>query len=144
MRIENKKARFDYEVVEALEAGIVLSGAETKSVKEGQVNLTGARIVERDGAFWVIGMNIVKYKYSTNPDYDPIRSRKLLVHRKEVAQIMAKKESSGLTLIPLSVYNKGALVKVEIGLVRGKKMYEKRELLKKRTEERALSRKYKL
>lgn len=143
MRIENKKARFDYEVVESFEAGVILTGAEAKSIKAGQVNLTGARIIEKDDRFWVVGMNIAKYPYSTDPDYDPGRIRELLLRKKEITQIMAKRVSSGLTLVALTVYNKGDLIKLEVGLVRGKKKYEKRDQLKKRTEERALARRLK-
>ncbi len=143
MRIENKKARFDYEVVESFGAGLILTGAEVKSIKAGQVNLTGARVIEKDGRLWVVGMNVPKYQFSTDPDYDPGRIRELLFRKKEITQIMAKRQSSGLTLVALTVYNKGDLIKLEIGLVRGKKKYEKRELVKKRTEERALARRLK-
>lgn len=143
MRIENKKAKFDYEVVESFEAGVVLFGAETKSIKAGQVNLTGSRVIEKDGGLWVVGMNVPKYRFASDQDYDPGRIRKLLFHRQEIRQIEAKRASAGLTLIPLAVYNKGSLVKLSVGLVRGKKKYEKRELLKRRTEVRDLARRLK-
>lgn len=139
MRIENRKAKFDYLVVEAIEAGIVLMGSEVKSIKSGQASLEGSRIVPREGALWVIGMQVPLYKYSQIEGYDPIRSRKLLIKSKEIEEIEAKSRTAGLTLIPLSVYNKGALIKLEIGLVRGKKKYEKREILKKRTVARELA-----
>lgn len=143
MRVENKKARFEYEVVETVEAGLVLTGAEVKSIKAGQVNLTGARIIEKEGRLWVVGMSVPKYQFATDPDYDPGRIRELLLHKKEVTQVLSKKEAAGLTLIALAVYNKGSLVKLSIGLVRGKKKYEKREQVKKRVEERALARRLK-
>src|SRR5689334_3512104 len=143
MRIENKKAHFDYQIIEAFEAGIILTGAEVKSLRAGQGNLTGSRVVDRNGALWIIGMNVNKYAFATDPDYDPLRSRKILLHRKELDHILTKKESEGLTLVPLALYNKGDLIKVEVGLVRGKKQYEKRESIKKRTEERWLSRQLK-
>lgn len=143
MRIENKKARFDYEVVESFEAGVVLTGAEVKSIKSGQVNLMGARVIERAGRFFVVGMNVPKYKFATDPEYDPARIREILLHKREIASILSKKVAGGLTLIPLSTYNKGDLIKISIGLVRGKKKYEKREQLKKRDEELALARRLK-
>jgi len=143
MRVENKKARFEYEVVETFEAGIILTGAEVKSIKAGQANLTGARIIEKDGKLFVVGMSVPKYQFATDPEYDPGRIRELLFHKKEITSILAKKEAGGLTLIVLSAYNKGDLVKLEIGLVRGKKKYEKREQLKKRDEELALARRLK-
>lgn len=143
MRIENKKARFDYEVIEAFEAGVVLTGAEAKSIKSGQANLMGARVIERGGRLFVVGMNVPKYKFATDPEYDPARIRELLLHKREIASILSKKEAGGLTLIPLSTYNKGDLIKMSIGLVRGKKKYEKRELVKKRDEELALARRLK-
>lgn len=138
--LENKKAKFDYEIIETLEAGIVLTGAETKSVKKSGASMTGARIIEREGGMYVMGMNIPKYEFSNDGEYDPIRVRKLLLRRKEILAIRAKREGSGLTLIPVRLYNKGAFVKVQIGLVRGKKQYEKRETIKKRTEDRWLAR----
>ena len=128
---------------EAFEAGIILTGAEVKAIKVGQVNLTGAREIEKEGKLWVVGLSIQKYKFATDPDYDPGRIRELLLHKRETASIRAKKETSGLTLVALSAYNKGDLIKLQIGLVRGKKKYEKREALKKRDEELALARRLK-
>ena len=143
MRIENKRVRFEYEVVETFEAGLILTGAEVKSIKSGQLNLTGARVIEKDGRLWVVGMNIPKYQHATDPDYDPGRIRELLFRKTEIASILAKKQAAGLTLMALAVYNKGDLIKLSVGLVRGKKKYEKREQVKKRVEERALARRLK-
>ena len=143
MRFENKKIRFEYEVIETFEAGLILTGAEVKSIKSGQVNLTGARVIEKDGRLWVVGLNIPKYQFATDPDYDPGRIRELLFRKTEIASILAKKQAAGLTLMALAVYNKGDLVKLSVGLVRGKKKYEKREQVKKRVEERALARRLK-
>ena len=143
MRIENKRVRFEYQVVETFEAGLILTGAEVKSIKNGQLNLTGARVIEKDGRLWVVGMNIPKYQHATDPDYDPGRIRELLFRKTEIASILAKKQTTGLTLIALAVYNKGDLIKLSVGLVRGKKKYEKREQVKKRVEERALARRLK-
>jgi len=143
MRIENKRVRFEYQVVETFEAGLILTGAEVKSIKNGQLNLTGARVIEKDGRLWVVGMNIPKYQHATDPDYDPGRIRELLFRKTEIASILAKKQAAGLTLMALAVYNKGDLIKLSVGLVRGKKKYEKREQVKKRVEERALARRLK-
>ena len=143
MRVENKKARFDYEVTETFEAGLILTGGEVKSVKDGQVNLTGARIIEKNGRLFVVGMSIQRYRFAADPEYDPGRIRELLFHKKEVTSILSKKQAHGLTLVALAAYNKGDLIKLEIGLVRGKKKYEKREQVKKRDEELALARRLK-
>lgn len=143
MRVENKKARFEYEVVETFEAGLILTGPEVKSIKGGQVNLTGARVIEKDGKLFVVGMSVPKYQFATDPEYDPGRIRELLFHKKEITSILSKKEARGLTLVALSAYNKGDLIKLEIALVRGKKKYEKREQVKKRDEELALARRLK-
>ena len=143
MRFENKKIRFEYEVIETFEAGLILTGAEVKSIKSGQVNLTGARVIEKDGRLWVVGLNILKYQFATDPDYDPGRIRELLFRKTEIASILAKKQAAGLTLMALAVYNKGDLIKLSVGLVRGKKKYEKREQMKKRVEERDLARRLK-
>ena len=107
------------------------------------MNLTGARVIEKDGRLWVVGMNIPKYQHATDPDYDPGRIRELLFRKTEIASILAKKQTAGLTLMALAVYNKGDLIKLSVGLVRGKKKYEKREQVKKRVEERALARRLK-
>lgn len=144
MRVENRKVKFDYQVVEEFEAGIILTGAEVKSIKAGQVNLEGARVVEREGRLLVVGMNVPKYQFSGEIEYDPGRTRELLLHRREVTAIASKRQSAGLTLVPVAVYNKGDLIKLSIGLVRGKKKFEKREEVKKRMEERDLARRLKI
>ena len=143
MRVENRKARFEYEVVETFEAGLILTGPEVKSIKSGQANLTGARVIEKEGKLFVVGMSVPKYQFATDPEYDPGRIRELLFHKKEITSILSKKEARGLTLVALSAYNKGDLIKLEIALVRGKKKYEKREQVKKRDEELALARRLK-
>lgn len=144
MKIRNKRVFRDYEVVEKIEAGVVLSGAEVKSAKMGQVNLSGGRIAIGGDEVWMTGVSIAKYKYDGGEEeYDMTRKRKLLIKKEERLVLEGKSRSSGLTLVPLSMYNKGKLIKVEIGLVRGKKKFEKREELKKRTEKRELARRLK-
>lgn len=144
MRVSNKKVLRDYEVVEKIEAGVVLSGAEVKSVKMGQVNLAGGRVVIGGDEVWLTGVSIARYKYDgSEEEHDTTRKRKLLIKKEERLMLETKSRSGGLTLTPLSMYNKGKLIKVEIGLVRGKKKFEKREEIKKRKEKRALARRLK-
>lgn len=144
MKIRNKKVFHDYEVVEKIEAGVVLSGAEVKSAKMGQVNLSGARVVIRGDEVWMTGVNIARYKHDgREEEYDATRKRKLLIKKEERLVLESKSRSGGLTLMPLSMYNKGKLIKVEVGLVRGKKIFEKREEIKKREEKRELARRLK-
>jgi len=143
MLAQNKKAFFDYEIIESFEAGIELTGAEVKSVRGGGANFSGARVVIKDDGAYLLGLNIQKYKFSASEDYDPARTRRLLLHQKEIISIQTKMRSAGLTLVPLKLYNKGSLVKVQIALVRGKKKFEKRELIKKRVSNLALSRRLK-
>lgn len=144
MFVENRKAKFDYEIIEDYESGIVLSGAEVKSVRGGGTTMVGARVVfDEDGAY-VVGMNIPKYKFDSSEEYDAGKRRKLLLHRKEIVEIQSKMRSAGLTVVPISLYNKGSLVKVKIALVRGKRKFEKRELLKKRESQLGLARRLKL
>jgi len=146
--IVNKKARRDYEVLEKWEAGIVLTGAEVKSVRKGAVSLAGARAVimapEASGEeVWVVRMQISPYEFSGDEEYDPVRRRKLLLSRKEIGEIAGKVRQKGLTLVPLRCYNRAGLIKVELALVRGKKKYEKREDLRKRAEAREIEQAYK-
>lgn len=136
MKIINKKARFDYEIKDVVEAGIQLTGAEVKAAKAGQVAMDGAHAKEAGGELWVVGMQIYPYKFADNEGYDPMRTRKLLLHQKELLALQMKMKSGGLTLIPTAIYTKKGFVKVELGLARGKRKYEKREGIKKRDEER--------
>jgi len=140
---QNKKALFDYEVIESLEAGIELTGAEVKSIRAGGANFAGARVLLESNGAYLIGLNIQKYQFSSSENYDPSRTRRLLLHRKEIISIETKMRSAGLTLVPLKLYNKASLVKVQIALVRGKKKFEKRELIKKRASNLALARRLK-
>ena len=144
MIVENRKAKFDYEVIEDFESGIVLSGAEVKSVRNGGTTMMGSRVVFEDDGAYVIGMNIPKYKFDSAEEYKPDKRRKLLLHRKEITQIQSKMRSAGLTVVPICLYNKGSFVKVKIALVRGKKKFEKREILKKRESQIGLARRLKL
>lgn len=137
MRIINRKFGREYEAFERFEAGIVLTGAEVKSIRGGAMRLDDAfvRIVQNEPI--LVNAEISAYKYADNKDYEPKRSRKLLLSKKEITRIMTKIRGSGrLTLAPVSCYNKGSLIKIEIALVRGRRDLEKRKLDKKKSIER--------
>lgn len=138
---ENRRARFDYEFLQKWEVGIVLSGAEVKSVKEGHINLKGAYVHLKDEEVYLINAHVARYaKSGTKSDYDAYRSRKLLMHKKEIAYLIGKMKVKGLTIIPLRVYTKANRIKLEIALVRPKKGEDKREDIKKREVSRQISR----
>lgn len=140
----NKKARFDYEILETLEGGLRLAGAEVKSVKAGHVQLKGAFLHIQRNELWLKGAYIAPYKPAGNQeDYDPYRDRKVLVHRRELSRLIGKRQTDGLTLVPLSVYIKGRLIKLEFAVARGKKKFEKRETIKKRDVQRDIREKLK-
>lgn len=143
MSLINKKARFDYEIIESYEAGIVLSGAEVKSVREGSADFSGSRVVFGIDGPKIVGLNINKYRFDSTENYDPARPKKILIHKKEILEIQSKMRSAGLTLVPVKLYNKGDLIKVQVALVRGKKTHEKREIIKKRETDRGLARRLK-
>lgn len=136
----NKKAIHDYQILEKIEAGIVLSGQEVKSVKNGQVNLKGSYVITKGNEIWLINCHIAPYKTATLLSYQPRRDRKLLLKRKEVASLIGTLRAKGLTVLPLSVYTKGSLIKFEIGIGRGRKEYDKRDLIKKRESDRTIRR----
>lgn len=137
----NKKALHNYHVQEKFEAGIVLTGAEVKSVKGGQINLMGSYISARDNQLWLINCHISPYKMaSTQQGYNPTHDRKLLLKRKEISSLVGTLTAKGLTVLPISVYTKGSLIKLEIGVCRGKKQYDKRETIKKRDTDRSIQR----
>ncbi len=138
---ENRKARFNYEILEKYEAGIELLGLEVKSVRGGQMSLEGAFVLVRGGEAFLINANIPPYQPSNTPkDYDPLRNKKLLLIKKEIAELSASEKNKSLTIIPLSVYNKGRKIKISIALSKGKKKFDKRESIKKRDTEREVRR----
>ena len=129
----NKRAKFDYDLLETYEAGIALTGAETKSAKEGHVQLKGAFVGMSDSEATLKSAYIAPYKPAhVGESYDPNRERKLLLHKRELRRLIGKQKEAGLTLVPIRVYLRGRYVKVEIALARGKKKYEKRQAIKKR------------
>lgn len=140
MKLTNKRVYRDYQVLEKFEAGIVLTGPEVKSLKQGRGDLSSSFVRIREGEAWLTGANIPFYQQAGGQEYDPLRSRKLLLHKKELLSLSTKIGQSGLTLVPLSLYTKGRLVKAGIALAKGRKQYEKREVKKRKDIEREVER----
>lgn len=138
---ENKKVQFDYEIIETFEAGLVLQGHEVKSIKSGRAKIQGAYAIIRGKEVYIVGMHIPPYQQAnTASDYDPDRTRKILLSKKEIAHLVGKTAEKGLTLVPLSVYTKHGLVKALLGLGRGKKKTDKRQTIKARESQRKIER----
>jgi SsrA-binding protein len=139
--IQSKKAHFNYEILEKIEAGIELLGFEVKSLKNGQGSLEGAHVTVRGNEAFILNMQIPPYQPSNTPkEYDPLRTRRLLLTKKEIEHLSKEEAQKGLTIVPISVYNKGRKLKLEIAIVRGKKKFDKRETIKKRDTEREMRR----
>ena len=138
--ISNRKARHEYFILEALEAGIVLTGTEVKSLRKGNANLQDSYAELRSGEVWLEGMHISPYEQGNINNHDPRRRRKLLLQRKQIRKLIGGMKEKGLTLIPLSVYFKGPYAKVELALARGKKSFDKRDAIAKRDAERDIAR----
>ena len=137
----NKKAFFDYEILEKFEAGLKLTGPEVKSIKNGHISLKGAYITFHNNKAWLTNAHITKYQPAgPMPDYDPTANREILLHKKELKYLQGKTMEKGLTIVPLSVYTKLRFIKVQIGVGRGKKLHDKRETIKKRDTEREMKR----
>jgi len=136
----NRKARHEYEIIETIEAGIVLTGTEIKSVREGQVSLKEGFAVIKEGEVWLMDVHIAPYKHGHRDNPDPRRPRKLLLHRREIDRMQGKLAEKGWTLIPLKMYLKNNKAKIELALVRGKKKYDKRKAIAERDAQRDLQR----
>lgn len=136
----NRKARHDYSIDDSLEVGIVLTGSEIKSVRAGQVNLRDSYATFRDGELWLVNAHISPYQQASYQNHEPRRDRKLLLHRRELNRLASKVQEKGLTLVPLQLYLKNSWVKVELGLARGKKLYDKRQTLRERADQRQIER----
>lgn len=135
----NRQAKHDYEILDTLEAGLVLTGQEVKSVRGGGMKLQGSYVTIAGGELWLMGGHIPKYPAAGPlPDYDPTRKRKLLIHKRELCKLIGKIKEKGLTLVPLRVYTRRAKLKLEFGVGRGKKEYEKRAIIKKREVDREI------
>jgi SsrA-binding protein len=138
--VTNRRARHEYFVLESYEAGLALKGTEVKALRAGSANLQDGYVMIRHGEFWLVGMHISPFEKGNINNHDPLRDRKLLLHAKEIRKLAAKLQEKGLALIPLRVYFKRNIAKVEIGLCKGKKFFDKRETIKQRDVERQLRR----
>jgi len=139
--IENKKAFFDYEILEKFEAGLELKGFEVKALRSKQGSILGARVILRAEEAYLIGMNLPPYQPLNAPkDYDPQRTRKLLLSKKEIKYLTGKAEERGLTIVPIRVYTKGRRIKTEVAVARGKKKHDKRQKIKEREDKRKIER----
>ena len=136
----NRKARHDYLIGDTFEAGLVLTGSEIKSVRAGQVNLRDSYAVVRNGELWLINAHIAPYKQASSQNHEPRRDRKLLLHRREINRLVGQLQEKGLTLVPLRLYLKSSWAKVQLGLARGKKSYDKRQTLRERDDRRQIAR----
>lgn len=135
---QNKKARHNYFIEDVYEAGIQLKGTEIKSIREGKANINDAFIMIKNGELFIVGMHVSKYRHSSLFNHEEKRDRKLLMHKREIRRLQSKKEQEGYTIIPLKLYFVEALVKVEIAVAKGKKLYDKRESLKQEDQKRRL------
>jgi len=141
----NKTANLDYEILDKFECGIELTGTEVKPIRLKTAKISGGRVILRGSEAFIIGLYVPPYqKKNIDKDYDPLRTRKLLLKKREILKLETKLNDKGLTIIPLSLYNKGKKIKVEIALVRGKKKYDKREDLKKKETQRRIQKQYKI
>jgi len=134
----NRKAFHNYTILETYEAGLVLRGTEVKSLRESQVNFKDSYAAVDNGEAWLIGCHIAPYHHGSDANHDPVRSRKLLLHRREISRLLGKVAERGLTLLPLKLYFKEGRAKVELGLARGKKLHDKRATLREREERREM------
>ena len=141
---ENKKAYFNYEIVDRFQAGICLQGQEVKSIKSGRINLAGSYVVLRSEEVYLVGAKVPPYQPKNAPgDYDPERSRKLLLRKAEIKQLIGKTKEKGLTLVPLKVYTVKGQIKIEFGVAKGRKSTDKRQLIKKRETDKEIERELK-
>ena len=138
---DNRQARFNYHIIETYEAGVALQGTEVKSIREGKVNLRDGYALIRNNEAWLLNVHISPYQKAGDFfNHEPRRSRRLLLHKQEIRKLIGKVEQQGLTLVPLRMYFKRGWVKVDIALAQGKKLYDKRETIKRRDDKRAMQR----
>jgi SsrA-binding protein len=137
---ENRKARHDYIIVDQYEAGLVLKGTEVQSLRLGKVNLKDSYARVKNGEVWIYQMHIGPYPFAYYDNHEPLRTRKLLLHRREITRLYAKANEQGHTLVPLKIYFKGGKAKIDLALVKGKREYDKREAIRERDQRRELDR----
>lgn len=142
--VRNRRARHEYEVLETVEAGLVLTGTEVKSLRAGKANLQDAFARFDRGELWLHNLHISPYDQGNRFNHDPLRPRKLLLHRREMRKLIGRVEQQGLTLVPLDLHFRRGIAKVALALVRGKKLHDKRDDLRKRSAEREMERAYKV
>ena len=140
----NKKAQRDFFIIQKIDAGISLKGTEVKSIKEGNINLRDGFCFIKNNEIYLKNVHVSRYTYGNRINHDPLRERKLLLHKKEIVKLGSKIKEKGFTLVPLTVYVQNGIIKVEIGLVRGKKLYNKKEDIRKKDEMRDLKSNFKL
>ncbi|ACV28799.1 Small protein B [Anaerococcus prevotii] len=136
----NKKAYHDYFIEEKYEAGLSLLGSEVKSIKKGKVSIKESFISDRKGEMFIYGMHVTPYSQAYDKDIDPTRTRRLLLHKKEINKLIGKKTQAGYTVVPLKIYERDGLVKLELALAKGKKQYDKRESIKAKDDKRKMDR----
>ncbi len=137
---QNRKAYHDYHIDETVESGIALLGTEVKSLREGKANLKDSYVIIKGGEVFLLNCHISPYSHGNIMNHDPLRTRKLLLHREEISRLSGKVVAKGYTLIPLKLYFKDSFAKVEIGLAKGKKLFEKRDTIKEREARREIER----
>ena len=140
---KNRRARHEYHILQTWEAGLVLQGTEVKSLRDGKANLADAYARMDGGELWLYNMHVSPYEAGNRFNHDPLRRRKLLLHRSELRRLVGEVEQKGLTLVPLDVHFTGGIAKVDLALVRGKKLHDKRETLRERAVERDMERGFK-
>lgn len=138
--IDNRRARFEYHILESIEAGLALTGTEIKSIRAGGVSLNEAYARMRDGELWLMSMHVPPYKEGSFSNHEPLRPRKLLLHKEQIKRLSSRVAEKGLTLVPLRMYFTRGRVKVEVGLARGKKIWDKRQATAERDAKRDLAR----
>lgn len=136
----NRRARHDYEILDTWEAGLVLTGTEVKSLRNGKANLSDAYGIVKDGEIWLLNLHISPYEQGNQFNHDPTRTRKLLLHKREIRRMIGSVEREGLTLVPLELYFRRGVAKVTLGLARGKKSHDKRADLRRKDDEREMAR----
>ncbi|MGA2977309.1 MAG: SsrA-binding protein SmpB [Spirochaetia bacterium] len=140
----NKKARFNYAIEESFECGISLVGTEVKSIKDGRFSFADSYALVQNNELWLIDLHVTPYIYGNRINHDPLRRRKLLVHRKEIKRLKRVTDERGLTLVPLKFYLSRGIVKCELGIAKGKKLFDKRDDIRKRDQKRELEREYRV
>ncbi|MHB1485496.1 MAG: SsrA-binding protein SmpB [Saccharofermentanales bacterium] len=140
---ENRKAFHEYFIEEKMEAGIELSGTEVKSVRQGKMNLSDSYVMVKDGELWLVGTHISPFEQGNRFNKDPMRTRKLLMHKREIVRLFGVVKQEGLTLVPTKSYFKNGRIKIEVGLAKGKKTYDKRDALAEKQANRDIDRKMK-